>query len=109
MKATLHPEADAEVLDAAQWYENRSPGLGLLVIWDAWRDLSNVERSSVIMDAYALVHGKQPIPAVAIGFTGSEAISLGYLPFRIAPLVRKTDGLSPAKREKVMQKAGESR
>jgi hypothetical protein len=89
--------------------ENRAlsgRSIHLLVIWDAWRDLSNIERSSVILDAYALVHGKEPMPAVAIGVTASEAISLGYLPFRIAPLVRKTDGLSLAKLEKVMQKAG---
>ena len=78
----------------------------LLVIWDAWRSLSNIERSSVIMDAYAQVHGKDPMPAVAMGVTGSEAISLGYLPFRIAAVVRKTDDLTPAKLEKAMQKAG---
>jgi hypothetical protein len=78
----------------------------LLVIWDAWRNLSNVERSSVIMDAYAQVHGKEPMPAVAMGVTASEAISLGYLPFRIAALARKSDGLSRAKLDKAMQKAG---
>jgi len=89
--------------------ENRAlsgRSIHLLVIWDAWRDLSNIERSSVIMDAHALVHDKEPVPAVAMGVTGSEAISLGYLPFRIAPLIRKTDGLSLAKAEKAMQKAG---
>ena len=78
----------------------------LLVIWDAWRNLSNVERSKVIIDAYALAHGNDPTPAVVIGVTASEAISLGYLPFRIAALARKTDGLSRVKLEKAMQKAG---
>lgn len=43
---------------------------------------------------------------VAMGLTASEAISLGYLPFRIAALVRKADGLSPAKLQKAMEKAG---
>lgn len=45
--------------------ENRAlagRSIHLLVIWDAWRGLSNVERSNVIMDAYMQVHGKDPAP-----------------------------------------------
>jgi hypothetical protein len=89
--------------------ENRAfsgRSIQLLVIWDAWRRLSSAERANVIIDAYARTHPESPAPAVAMGLTASEAISLGYLPFRIAALVREADDISRSKLEKAMQKAG---
>lgn len=51
----------------------------LLVIWDAWRLLSQLERSSLIMDAYQAAHGGTTAlnVTVAMGLTQDEAAALG--------------------------------
>jgi len=38
----LHPEAEAELLGAAEFYESRSPGLGLRFLTEVERGLSAV-------------------------------------------------------------------
>jgi plasmid stabilization system protein ParE len=37
-----HPEADAEVTEAARYYESRSPGLGLIFLSEIQRAVSQV-------------------------------------------------------------------
>ena len=46
----------------------------LLVIWDAWRNLSQAERSRLIMDAYEAALNA----SVAMGLTQNEAQVLGF-------------------------------
>jgi len=44
MKLRLLPEADAEVMAAAQWYENQSPGLGERFLSETIDSFSVIER-----------------------------------------------------------------
>jgi hypothetical protein len=44
MKATLHPEADAESRAAAQWYENQSRGLGVQFLDELFDTLRSIEQ-----------------------------------------------------------------
>ena len=39
---TFHPEADAEVAEAAQFYETRSPGLGSALLEEVRRSLDQI-------------------------------------------------------------------
>ena len=39
---TFHPEADAEVTEAAQFYEARSPGLGSVLLEEVERSLTQI-------------------------------------------------------------------
>lgn len=39
---TFHPDADAEVTEAAQFYEARSPGLGWALIEEVQRSLAQI-------------------------------------------------------------------
>jgi len=39
---TFHPEADAEVIEAAQFYETRSPGLGSALLDEVQRSLDQM-------------------------------------------------------------------
>lgn len=52
----------------------------LLVIWDAWRTVSQAERSLFIMDAYGTTFGHEAalMVSVAMGLTQDEAARLGY-------------------------------
>ena len=52
----------------------------LLVIWDAWRTLSQQERSLLIMDAYRDAMGSEAAltVSVAMGLTQDEAVRLGF-------------------------------
>lgn len=49
------------------------------VIWDEWDDLSQAERSSVIMDAFEERYGKTKSlnVTVAVGLTSAEAQRMG--------------------------------
>lgn len=53
--------------------------LHLYVIWDDWSELSMVERSEIIMDAYEEIHGAGSgmHVTVAMGLTSAEADRLG--------------------------------
>jgi|SRR5687768_5476195 hypothetical protein len=49
------------------------------VVWDDWEDLTGIERSEIIMDAYEEVYGKTKAVnvTVAMGLTTEEAQRLG--------------------------------
>lgn len=42
---TFHPKADAEVTEAAEFYETRSPGLGLALLEEIAHSLGQVARA----------------------------------------------------------------
>jgi hypothetical protein len=79
----------------------------LLVIWDEWQEMPNPERSRIIADAFALANPDEVARVtIPMGLTASEALSLGYLPYRIVPSVRKSDGLSATAIDKAMRAVG---
>ena len=51
----------------------------LLVIWDVWSSISQLERSALIMDAYKAAYGETAAlnVSVAMGLTQDEAAQLG--------------------------------
>src|SRR5262245_32266398 len=51
----------------------------LYVVWDAWKDLTQSQRSELIMDVYEELHGLQQSTrvTVAMGLTSIEAQRLG--------------------------------
>ena len=51
----------------------------LYVIWAAWQDMDQVERSEIIMDVYEQVHGQAKAleVTVAMGLTPKEAQRMG--------------------------------
>ncbi len=59
--------------------ERPSNSTHLLVVWDDWRNLSQQERSSLIMRAYEEAEGEAAAVgvSVAMGLTTSEAEGLG--------------------------------
>ncbi len=75
-------------VDRPRIIRNPLPRLGkvdLLVIWDRWGDLPFRARSELILDACDKAQeGLRDKVYMATGRTTEEAISLGYLPFRIA-------------------------
>ena len=74
----LHP-ADAY---SAPFINIERPGtsIHLLVIWDDWRDLSQQDRSYLILRAYESAHGADAATevSVAMGLTTGEAERLGF-------------------------------
>jgi hypothetical protein len=54
---------------------HRENSVYVYVVWQAWRPLSQRERSEIIMDAYAATHSKEEIMDVTatIGLTALEA------------------------------------
>ena len=56
-----------------------NPTTHLYVIWDRWTELSQSERSEVIMDAYEATHDRQQVLTVtiAMGLTAKEAERMG--------------------------------
>ncbi len=71
----------------------RSGLMEVRVIWDRWTDLDDSDRSTVILDSYAEVHGEEERDKVAVpvGYTEEEAVETGILPFAVTPLLRKSD------------------
>ncbi|MGI4792344.1 MAG: hypothetical protein ACRYFS_26250 [Janthinobacterium lividum] len=67
---------------AAPFINIERPGTSthLLVVWDEWRDLSQQERSSMILRAYEAANGIDAAieVSVAMGLTVSEAERLGF-------------------------------
>lgn len=49
------------------------------VIWDEWKELDRIARSSIVMDAMEAVYGKQALlnTTLALGLTLQEADRLG--------------------------------
>lgn len=79
----------------------------LLVVWDEWRDMPNPERSAIITEAFATADPKGVAGVtIAMGLTSAEALSLGYLPYRIVPLTRKADNIPTTKIDMTMRSAG---
>ena len=58
----------------------------IYVVWDRWQDLSQQERSEIVMDAYEATHPLDDIVRVtlAMGLTKGEARKMG-LRYEVAP------------------------
>lgn len=61
---------------------NKNEALHIYVIWDKWGELSQTERSEIIMDVVDNLAGEQRLPpdspvTVAMGLTREEARRLG--------------------------------
>ncbi|MBI4578968.1 MAG: hypothetical protein HY718_04645 [Planctomycetes bacterium] len=56
-----------------------SQPIRVYVIWDDWKEVSGIERSEIIMDAFEAVHGKRKAlnVTVAMGLTSAEADRMG--------------------------------
>lgn len=61
-------------------------------IWDKWKDLSDDERSQVIVEAYSQTEGPAVAEQITIaaGLTPIEALSLGLLPWKVVRKGKKT-------------------
>jgi hypothetical protein len=79
------------------------------VIWDAWKDLGDEQRSAVITNAYAEADGQQAAEDITIaeGLLPQEALALGLLPFKVVPTRRKNDSIPAEAYQKAL--AGEAR
>jgi hypothetical protein len=66
------------------------------VIWDAWKDLTDEQRSAVIVDAYTEAEGPEAAAEITIaeGVTPHEALALGLLPYKVVPTRKKNDPIS---------------
>jgi hypothetical protein len=61
----------------------------LVVIWDRWHGIPLQERTEIILAANDTLETTLRVKlSLALGRTMDEAISLGYLPFRIEPICR---------------------
>ncbi len=80
------------------------------VLWDKWAPLPDEERSVVILRAYEQVEGEEfrDRIALAIGLTIPEAYESGMLPFRLLPVVRKGDPVTPEECARAMVGEGAS-
>jgi hypothetical protein len=67
------------------------------VIWDAWKDVADEQRSVIIMEAYQQAEGEEVAREVTIaeGVTPQEALALGLLPFKVVPTRKCDDRHSP--------------
>jgi len=72
---------------------DRTGLIGLTVVWDEWEPRDDLERGTIITNAYSEVFGSDQKDriAFAVGFTEPEAVESGVLPFEVMPLVRKSD------------------
>jgi hypothetical protein len=86
--------------------ENRiaqTKSVHIVVIWDAWNELSPGERSKIILDAYSKArraHGATVTSAM--GLTSEEARRRGFLPYRIVTTRRQGDKVSLGELAKAM-------
>jgi hypothetical protein len=90
--------------------QNRTPRtrtVHLLVVWDEWQNVPNAERSEIVTTAYAVAHPDDQFAVnFPLAYTPSEALSLGYLPYRIVALVRPTDRIRKPEIERAMRSVG---
>jgi hypothetical protein len=90
--------------------ENRiaqTKSVHLVVIWDAWKDLSPTDRSKVILDASARAkRAPGATITVAMGLTSEEALRMGFLPYSIVTNWRQGDNVSVGELETAMGGAG---
>jgi hypothetical protein len=79
----------------------------LVVIWDAWKDLSPTERSKIILDASAKAkRARGATITVAMGLTSEEALQMGFLPYSIVTTRRQGDEVPLDELAKAMGGAG---
>ena len=90
--------------------ENRiaqTKSVHVVVIWDAWNDLSPAERSKNIIDAYAKAkRARGATITVAMGLTSEEALRMRFLPYSIVTTRRQGDKASLDELAKAMDGAG---
>jgi hypothetical protein len=86
-------------------YEFRNGLLRVLVVWDKWKMLSLESRTGIILAAYQEEH--QDI-ALASGLTMLEAVTAGFLSFRIIPALRSRDPITLQDCWKAMKAVGAS-
>jgi hypothetical protein len=59
------------------------------VIWDQWKQLSDEERTDVIIEAYSQAEGQAYAEQITIasGLLATEALALGLLPWKVEPFL----------------------
>ena len=69
--------------------------IGVTVVWDDFEPRSDLQRSTLILNAYEQVFGKEHKDRIgfAVGYTEPEAVESGLLPFTVSPHLRKSDPL----------------
>jgi hypothetical protein len=74
------------------------------VIWDAWKDLRDEQRSDVIVEAYQQAEGEEAAGQITIaeGVTVPEALALGLLPFKVVPAPKKAEKVPAAAYEEAI-------
>ena len=86
---------------------SRATGKHILVIWDAWKDLTGAERGQIITDGYLAAHPEEQTPVtIPIGVTAAEALTMGYLKYEIQTLVRKGDRVTTKQITDAMKTVG---
>lgn len=67
------------------------------VLWDKWDGVSDEDRVASILNAYEQAEGREfrDRVALAVGVTLPEAHHSGLAPYRVEPLLRKDDKVSP--------------
>lgn len=79
----------------------------VLIVWDAWRQLHRTDRAAIIVDAYATANVlRGDTVRVALGLTQQEALDMGFLPYYIATMRRKSDPVGLADLRGAMRKVG---
>ncbi len=81
--------------------------LHAIVIWDAWKSFSKEKRSDVIRQSYeeaGLLNGDTL--RVAFGLTQQEALEMGYLPYKVEALIRKSDPVDINKVRDALESVG---
>ena len=73
--------------------EFKSGALRVTVLWDRWNQISQEERSRVIIEAYRIALGDEYADRIGMvtGLTIPEAHSSGKLPYQVVALPRKGD------------------
>ncbi len=74
------------------------------VIWDTWKDLTDEQRTAVIMEAYKQAEGEEVADQITIaeGVTAQESLALGLLPFKVVPMRKKDEKVSPEDYQKAV-------
>lgn len=80
------------------------------VIWDAWGEIADEERSDLIVEAYKRAEGEQFAEQItlALGATAPEALVLGMLPWKVV-IARGRHESGPTMKEHEKALAAEAR
>ncbi|HTW94851.1 MAG TPA: hypothetical protein VMD30_08670 [Tepidisphaeraceae bacterium] len=85
----------------------QTKSMHVVVIWDAWKDMSPTERSKVILDAFAKARrARDTTITVAMGLTNEEALRMSFLPYSIVTTRRQRDDVSLDELAKAMSGVG---